>query len=72
MSRGPKKNFYAIRKGWQCNAIVDSWEECEPLVSGFKGSEFKGFVTFDEAEDYLDENTQIATLKRRPVDEKSG
>jgi viroplasmin and RNaseH domain-containing protein len=58
MSRGPKKNFYAIRKGWQNMTIVTSWEECEPLVSGFSGSEFKGFVTYEEAEEYLDENTQ--------------
>lgn len=64
MSRGPKKNFYAIRKGRQGQAIVDSWEECEKLVKGFGGSEFKGFPTYDEAEDYLDENFQCATLKR--------
>ena len=64
MSRGPKKNFYAIRKGRECDSIVDSWEECEKLVKGFKGAEFKGFATYDEAEDYLDEHVQVATLKR--------
>jgi viroplasmin and RNaseH domain-containing protein len=72
MSRGPKKNFYAIRKGRQGQAIVDSWEACEKLVKGFRGSEFKGFATYDEAEDYLDENVQVATLKRSPADAKSG
>lgn len=62
MSRGPKKNFYAIRKGWQKMTIVATWEECEPLVSGYPGSEFKGFPTYEQAEEYLDENIQVRTM----------
>ena len=71
MTRGPK-NFYAIRKGRKGQAIVDSWEDCEPMVKGFKGSEFKGFATYDEAENYLDENFQCATMKKEAIDEKVG
>ena len=37
------KRYYAIKKGHQNNVVVDSWAECEVLVSGFKGAIYKGF-----------------------------
>lgn len=60
-----KYNFYAIRKGWQSQAIVTSWEECQPLVNGFKGCEFKGFKTYSEAEEYIDESSQGSYVNTR-------
>lgn len=46
-------NYYAIRTGRECNVIVESWEECEKLVIGFKGAEFKGFISISKANKYL-------------------
>lgn len=48
-----KKNFYAIKKGKKSNVIVPTWDECKSLVNGYPGAEFKGFVTEDEAMEYL-------------------
>jgi len=65
------KNFYAVRKGWQNMTILTSWQECEPLVSGFSGAEFKGFNTYEEAEAYLDVGCQIRTMRKEEGNEKS-
>lgn len=51
-----KNNYYAIRKGRKSDVIVESWDECEELTSGFKGAEFKGFKIKYEAMHYLDTN----------------
>lgn len=47
-----KKNFYAVKKGNEVG-IFTTWKECENSISGFSGSEYKGFKTKSEAEAYL-------------------
>jgi len=47
------KKYYAVRKGLQNNVIVDSWDECSSLVTGYSGAEFKGFKSRQQAESWL-------------------
>lgn len=56
-----KKNFYAVRYGINPDTgedvkdvIFKSWKETETYIRGVKGAEYKGFVTKDEAEDFLE------------------
>lgn len=48
-----RKNVYAVRKGVK-TGIFMSWEECEKQIKGFKGAEFKGFTSTQQAQEYLD------------------
>lgn len=47
-----KKKFYGVRKGYK-TGIFDSWDECKRHISGYKGAEFKGFTTYEEAEQFV-------------------
>jgi hypothetical protein len=47
-----KYSFYAVRKGRVCG-IYRSWLECSVQVTGFSGSEFKGFYDLTSAQNYL-------------------
>ena len=47
-----KKHFYAVKNGRK-TGIFKSWDECKKQVIGFKGAVFKGFVTEQEALDYM-------------------
>lgn len=47
-----KKKVYAVRKG-KTTGLFYSWSECEAAVSGYPGAEYKGFLTEDEAKEYL-------------------
>lgn len=47
-----KKKVYAVRKG-KITGLFYSWSECEAAVSGYPGAEYKGFLTEDEAKEYL-------------------
>lgn len=47
-----KKHFYAVKKG-RTPGIYKSWDECRKQVTGFKGAMYKGFVTEQEALDYM-------------------
>ena len=46
------KLCYAIRKGRR-QGIVYSWDECKDSVDGFKGAEYKGFDSEQDAYSYL-------------------
>ena len=46
------KKFYAVRAGRQ-TGIFESWDICKAQVTGFKGAEFKGFPSLQEAEAYM-------------------
>ncbi|MFA6972468.1 MAG: RNase H1/viroplasmin domain-containing protein [Gallionella sp.] len=48
----PPKSFYAVRKGVEVG-IFPTWSSMKGLVSGFRGAEFKGFETKEEAEEYM-------------------
>lgn len=45
-----KKKFYAIKNTQQ---IVTTWAECESIVKGLKGAEYKSFKTEAEAQAFL-------------------
>ena len=47
-----KKNYYAVRCGKE-TGIFTSWDACKASVSGYPGAEYKGFVTMEEAQEYL-------------------
>lgn len=44
--------FYAVRNGRQIGIFTD-WNECKQLVTGYKGAEFKGFTTREDAVAYM-------------------
>ncbi|MCR1953463.1 ribonuclease H family protein [Clostridioides mangenotii] len=46
------KKVYAVRSGRK-TGIFSSWDECKEQVSGYKGAEYKGFKTIEEAKDYI-------------------
>lgn len=45
-----KKKYYAVRT---TNQIFEDWSDCEKVVKGTKGVEFKSFPTREQAEAYL-------------------
>ncbi len=52
MATNKKPKFYAVKVG-AVPGIYESWAECEPLIKGFAGAEYKSFSTREEAEYYL-------------------
>lgn len=46
------KKYYAVKNGRNIGIFL-SWEECEKQVKGFKGANYKGFKTIEEAKTYL-------------------
>jgi ribonuclease HI len=47
-----KKNFYAVKNGRRIG-IYKTWHQCKEQIDHFTGALYKGFVTLQEAEDYL-------------------
>ena len=47
-----KKKFYGVKKG-KCIGIYNTWDECKLQVNGFSGAEYKSFLNFDEAKEYV-------------------
>lgn len=48
-----KKKFYAIKNTQQ---VVTTWAECESIVKGLKGAQYKSFKTEAEAEAFLNDS----------------
>ncbi len=44
--------FYAVRKG-RTTGILSSWDDCKRSVTGFKGAEYKSFLTLEDAQTYM-------------------
>lgn len=62
-----KKKVYAVKKGKK-TGIFQTWEECKASVDGYPGAEYKGFLTEEEAKEYLSgaEKTMMdATFEKR-------
>ncbi len=51
-NRRARFTYYAVRKGCTCG-IFNSWTECSAQVTGYSGSEFKGFNNLLAAQTYL-------------------
>lgn len=47
-----KKKIYAVRKGHK-TGLFYTWDECKKAVQGYSGAEYKGFLTKEEAEAFL-------------------
>lgn len=65
-----KEKFYAVRVGLT-PGIYRTWAECEPLIHGIKGAQYKSFPTREAAQAYLDgetlpEKAPAAKAKTRP------
>lgn len=74
MAKKTKKKYYAIKEGRGVkNIIVNTWDECEKIVSGYN-STYKSFSTKEEAKVYLKpvkkEIKKIQVSKQEPKDKK--
>ena len=45
--------YYAVRQGRKVGIFTD-WDECKRLVTGYKGAEFKGFTSREDALAFLE------------------
>lgn len=63
-----KKNFYAVRVG-RVPDIYTTWGEAEQQVKGFPGAKFAGFATREEAEVFMQGDTEKADAANVSVPE---
>lgn len=56
-----KKKYYAVRN---INQIFENWSDCERVVKGTKGIEFKSFPTREQAEAYLRGEEPVLSKKK--------
>lgn len=60
-----KSKFYAVRN---TNQIFENWSDCERVVKGTKGVEFKSFPTREQADAYLrGEDPVLSTNKTSEI-----
>lgn len=60
-----KKKYYAVRN---TNQIFENWSDCERVVKGTKGVEFKSFPTREQADAYLrGEDPVLSTNKTSEI-----
>ncbi|MFD2100041.1 viroplasmin family protein [Flagellimonas iocasae] len=50
-----KQKFYVVWKG-KHPGIFETWDDCKAQIEGFKGAQYKSFVTFDEAKKAYNSN----------------
>lgn len=53
------KKFYGVKNGRR-TGIFNSWDECKEQVIGYPGAIYKGFVTEEEARNFVYERTESA------------
>lgn len=56
-----KKKYYAVRNP---NQIFENWSDCERVVKGTKGVEFKSFPNKEQAEAYLRGEEPVLSTKK--------
>lgn len=54
MAKNTSKNFYAVRVGRKVG-IYTTWDDCKEQVHGHRGAVFKGFVTLEDAQQFMNE-----------------
>lgn len=59
-----KKRYYAVRVG-EKPGIYQSWDEARIHVDGFRGAEFKGFPTYQEAEAFMESTKPFYAKKKK-------
>lgn len=55
------KKVYAVRAGRE-TGIFQTWKECQRLVTGYPGAEYKSFTTWEAAEEYLGKKQDVQTI----------
>lgn len=73
------KKYYVVKKGRK-PGIYLSWAECKKMVDGYPGAVYKGFLTLEEAQGYLNggksginsENIQKKNLEKNLGSEIEG
>lgn len=63
--------YYAVKRG-RVTGILNSWEETEKSVKGFKGAKYKSFGTREEAKQYLLEDNEIKAVTTFSKEELNG
>lgn len=58
-----KKNFYAVATG-SVPGIYTTWNECEKQIKGYSGAKYKGFVTIEEAQQFMLDNCSSYNLDK--------
>lgn len=48
--------YYAVKVG-KVPGIYKTWPECQKMVNGFSGAKYKSFTSYEDAEDYLKEDS---------------
>ena len=61
-----KKKIYAVKKGKK-TGLFYNWDECKAAVDGYPGAEYKGFLSEEEAREYL---SGIECSKEKSVSDK--
>lgn len=67
------KKFYAVKKG-RTPGIYLTWDDCKKMVEGFSGAVYKSFLTLQEAEAFIDNDTnskEVATQAGADVDSEA-
>ena len=55
------KKVYAVRAGRE-TGIFQTWKECQRLVTGYPGAEYKSFTTWEAAEEYLGKKQNVQAI----------
>lgn len=58
--------YYAVRQGRRVGIFTD-WNECKTQVIGYKGAEYKGFTSREEALAFLEGNSPVKTIRQDGV-----
>lgn len=56
------RKYYAVRRG-KNPGIYDTWDACKVEVHGFKGAEYKSFKVLEEAQNYMENISEIVGIK---------
>lgn len=59
------KKYYAVAKGIEPGIYI-TWSMAEKQIKGFKGAKFKGFDTEEQAQEYMEKNTQKTVAYDNP------
>ncbi|KAJ3801151.1 hypothetical protein GGU11DRAFT_276760 [Lentinula aff. detonsa] len=53
MPKASRKSYYAVCVGREGPKIYNSWEECKQNTSRYPGAKHRGFLTYQDAQDWL-------------------
>lgn len=64
-----KKEYYAVIDGRE-KGIFTSWDECKKSILNYKGARYKGFLTLEEAQNYLKKGKESPSILGSSKDEE--